>query len=351
MLADTAFSIGTHTIGEGRCFVIAEAGVNHNGDIALAHKLIDAAVDAGADAVKFQTFKSEQLISEGAPKAAYQQKATGTGESQLEMIKALELSFDDFAALHDHCVTRGIIFLSTPFDHGSVDFLNRLGVPAFKIPSGEITNFALMAHIGRCARPMILSTGMSTLKEVADALAVLEQGGDAGIAVLHCVSNYPADPADANLRAMETMRRALSRPVGWSDHTTGCDIAFAAVALGASIVEKHFTLDKSLNGPDHSASLDPKELADLARGIRRVEIALGDGVKCSRSSEADTRVVARRSLFLRHGLATGDPITADALIAMRPAGGIGPNELKNVIGRQAARALSAGTMIGWTDLA
>ena len=350
------FSIGRHGIGPDpaghtRCFLIAEAGVNHNGDVGLAHQLIDTAVAAGADAIKFQTFKSELVISEAAPKAAYQRKATGSDQSQLEMIKALELSFDDFAALQAHCKESGIIFLSTPFDADSVEFLDRLGMPAFKIPSGEITNFELLSRIGHCAKPMILSTGMSTLAEVGDALAVLTRENDPGLAVLHCVSNYPADPADANLRAMETMHRAFERPIGWSDHTTGCDIAFAAVALGACIVEKHFTLDRSMRGPDHGASLDPIELAVLVRGIRRVEAALGDGTKQPCPSEADTRQVARRSLFLRRSMETGDAITREAIIAMRPGGGIAPNDLGQVLGRRLRRPLPAGAMIGWPDLA
>lgn len=355
MISQQSFQISRHRIGpggdgRGRCFLIAEAGVNHNGDPALAHRLIDVAADAGADAVKFQTFRSEQLISVGAPKAAYQRKATGSSESQLEMIKELELSFDDFAALQDHCTQRGLVFLSTPFDHDSVAFLDRLPVPAIKVPSGEITNFPLLAHIARCTKPVILSTGMATLQEVAEALDVLGPAEDQGIAILHCVSSYPTDPADANLNAMETMRVAFGHPVGWSDHTTGCDIAFAAVALGAAVVEKHFTLDTSLPGPDHRASLDPRQLTELVRGMRRVEAALGDGEKRPRPCEADTRDVARRSLFLCHDLAAGSTITAGTLSALRPAGGIGPNELEQVLGRKAARSLKAGDMIAWADL-
>lgn len=345
------FEIAGQAVGGGRCFVIAEAGVNHNGDIAKARGLIDAAVAAGADAVKFQTFKADRVISPSALKAAYQRATTGGEESQLEMIRRLELSEAKFRQLKQHCDAKGIIFLSTPFDHESVDFLDSLGVPAFKVPSGEITNLPLLGDIAGRAKPVVLSTGMSDMAEVERAVGALVSHGSPALAILHCVSNYPADPRDANLRAMATLRAKFGRPVGFSDHTAGIDIALAAVALGASVIEKHFTLDKTLPGPDHRASLDPQELQALVGGIRRVEQALGDGVKLAKPSEADTRTAARRSLFLRNALPAGRDIAADQLVALRPAGGIEPDQLDQLIGRRAARDLAAGDMLQWSDLA
>lgn len=344
--------IGERLVGPGRpCFVIAEAGINHNGDLAMARRLIDVAAEAGADAVKFQTFKAELVISAEAPKAAYQLANTDPAESQLEMARGWQLPYDDFLTLRDHCRARGIIFLSTPFDHDSLDFLAGAGVPAIKIASGEITNVPLLRHAGATGLPVILSTGMSYLSEVQAAVAELKGAGCRDLVVLHCVSNYPADPADANLRAMAAMAEALGLPVGYSDHTAGRAVALAAVALGACVLEKHFTLDTSLPGPDHKASLDPAELAALVAGIRAVEAALGDGRKAPREAEADTRKVARRSLFLTRDLAAGEALEPNSLVALRPAGGIAPNELAQLAGRTTARALSAGQMLQWPDLA
>jgi N,N'-diacetyllegionaminate synthase len=345
----SAFDIGGMRIGEGRCFVIAEAGVNHNGSAELAVRLIEAAVAAGADAVKFQTFKAELEISASAPKATYQQTATDPDESQLEMVRALELSDEEFAKLKTHCDERGIIFLSTPFDHSSVDLLNRLGVPAFKVSSGDITNLPLIRHMGGLGVPAILSTGMAYLEEVEEAAAVLAEARCPALAILHCVSNYPAAPEDTNLRAMDTLREAFGVPVGLSDHSAGIEIAIGAVARGAAVIEKHFTLDKTLAGPDHKASLDPTELRALVTGIRKIEAALGDGVKAPRASESNTREVARRSLFLRVDLRGGQDIAPDDLIALRPAGGIPPNEIETVVGRHAVRDLAAGTMLRPAD--
>ncbi len=347
----TSFSIGPQVIGEGRCFVIAEAGVNHDGDPARAAAMIDVAAAAGADAIKFQTFRAEAVISAGAPKAAYQRRTTGAGESQLDMIKRLELAPSDFRALAAHCAAAGIAFLSTPFDEASVELLSGIGVPAFKAPSGEITNLPLLACIGRRGRPVILSTGMADMAEVSRAVETLREAGCPDLALLHCVSSYPADPADCNLRAMATMRETFGLPVGFSDHSTGIDIALAAAALGAAVIEKHFTLDKALPGPDHQASLDPEELAALLAGIRRVEAALGDGVKAPRPAEADTAAVARRSLFLREPVSAGQGIEPANIVALRPAGGIEPHALAEVAGRRAARDLPAGSMLRWTDLA
>ncbi len=343
--------IAQHPIGDGApCFVIAEAGINHNGDVALAHRLIDVAVRAGADAVKFQTFRAAQVISPAAPKAAYQKRNTGGDESQLEMARRWEFGESEFRALQRHCAESGILFLSTPFDHDSVDLLARLDVAAFKVASGEVTNLPLLRHIATTGRPVILSTGMSWLGEVDAAVRALREAGCGALALLHCVSNYPAAPADANLRAMATMARAFAVPVGYSDHTLGLEVALAAVALGAAIVEKHFTLDRSLPGPDHKASLTPDELAALVSGIRAVEAALGDGVKAPREAEADTRRVARRSLFLVRDVAAGAALDEHDLIALRPSGGIDPAETDRLVGAVARRKLAAGEMLGWNDV-
>ncbi len=317
----------------------------------MARRLIDVAAEASADAVKFQTFKAELVISAAAPKAAYQLENTDPGESQLQMAKTCELAFEDFRGLQRHCRERGIIFLSTPFDHDSLDFLVEAGVPALKVASGEITNFPLLHRAAAAGKPIILSTGMSSLAEVEAAVAELRGGGCRELAVLHCVSNYPADPGDANLRAMLTMGAALDVPVGYSDHTLGLPVALASVALGASILEKHFTLDTSLPGPDHVASLDPAQLRALVQGVRSVEAALGTGVKSPSSAELDTRSIARRSLFLGRDVAVGQTVEADALVALRPSGGISPHELARVSGRKAARGLKAGEMLQWQDLA
>ncbi len=347
----STFDVGGEHIGEGRCFVIAEAGVNHNGDAHMAARLIDAAVAAGADAVKFQTFKADQVVSMAAPKASYQQTTTAPGESQFEMVRALELNDTQFAELKAHCDRHGIVFLSTPFDHPSVELLHGLGMSAFKIPSGEITNLALIRHIGGLGLPAILSTGMAYLEEVDRAVAALTEAGCPALAILHCVSNYPAAPEDTNLRAMDTLREAFGVPVGLSDHSAGIEIALGAVARGAAVIEKHFTLDKTLPGPDHQASLDPDELCALVTGIRKIEAAMGDGIKAPQPSEANTREVARRSLFLRAALRGGQNIALDDLIALRPGGGIPPNEIEIVVGRRAARDLAAGTMLQPADFA
>jgi N,N'-diacetyllegionaminate synthase len=344
--------IADQTIGPGRpCFVVAEAGVNHGGSLEAAIRLIDVAKAAGANAVKFQTFKAEQVMTANAPKAAYQLRLTNPKESQLEMARALELPYDAFRALQQHCQQTGMLFLSTPFDHDSVDFLVSLGVPALKIPSGEINNFPFLERCARSGKPVILSTGMSYLSEVDEAIRVLRDSGCSHLALLHCVSAYPADPKEANLRAMRTMSRAFQVPVGLSDHTMGCVAAVAAVALGACIIEKHFTLDKSLPGPDHRASLEPGELADLVRMIREVEGALGTGAKAPAPGEIATREMARRSLVLRCDVAQGKTIDDEALIALRPPGGIAPSLLRMVVGRRAARDLCAGDQLHWTDLA
>jgi N,N'-diacetyllegionaminate synthase len=345
------FVLAGRAIEPGRpVFVIAEAGVNHNGDAAMARALIDAAADSGADAVKFQTFRTSALTSRTAPKAAYQIEATGAGESQSEMLMRLELSTETLRALQAHAAARGIVFFSTPFDEASADTLGALGVPMFKVPSGEITNLPLLRHIAAKGKPIILSTGMSTLDEVAQALAAIGDVADVPVAILHCVSAYPAPVGEVNLRAMDALRDRFGRPVGLSDHTLGLEIALAAVARGAAIVEKHLTLDKNLPGPDHRASLEPVEMAAMVRGIRNIEAALGDGVKRPMPSELDTRRVARKSLVAARALRAGEELVKDAVAVKRPGTGISPAELERALGRRVRRDLAADDVIDWTAL-
>lgn len=325
-------------------FLIAEAGVNHNGDPERAIAMIDAAAEAGADAVKFQTFKAESLAAASAPLADYQKKGTSAGD-QRAMLKALELSPKVHESLARRCKEKKIMFLSTPFDEESADLLERLGVEMFKIPSGEITNTALISHIARKKRPLLVSTGMSTLDEVAAAVVAVQGAGNDRLALLHCVSDYPAAPADANLKAMRTMADTFCVPVGFSDHTPGIDISVAAAALGADLIEKHFTLDKTLPGPDHAMSLDTAELRAWVVSVRNAAAALGDGVKVPRPSEEKIRRVARRSLVLTAALPKGTVLTAGHLCAKRPGTGIPPSELGDVLGKTLSRDLPADTVL------
>jgi len=326
-------------------FVIAEAGVNHNGDLKLARDLIDLAVDAGADAVKFQTFRADLLATPTAPKAEYQLQTTGTAESQLEMLRGLELSSNAHRELQAYCRERGIIFLSTPFDEESVDFLDSLGVPAFKISSGDLTNSPLLEYIAGKGKPVILSTGMSEISELIEAISVLNLAGCENPILLHCVSNYPADPAEVNLRAMQTMRAAFDLPVGFSDHTEGIDVSLAAVALGACVIEKHFTLDRTLPGPDHRASLEAAELRQLIQSIRRIESALGNGRKVPTASEVETAKVARRSLFASVDIPAGATLKREMVMMRRPGTGLSPAILNTLIGQRAVSDIAAGTIL------
>ena len=345
------FSVGERRIGAGaRTFVVAEAGVNHNGDLALGEALVDAAATAGADAVKFQTFRTDALVSRAAPKAGYQVETTGAGESQREMLARLELSPEAHARLQECCAKRGVVFFSAPFDEASADALERLGAPLIKIPSGEITNVPFLRHVARKRRPMIVSTGMSTLDEVAVAVAAIRESGDPPIALLQCVSAYPAPPGDMNLRAMDTLRERFGVPVGLSDHTLGLEVALAAVARGATVIEKHLTLDRTLAGPDHRASLEPGEMAALVRGIRVVEAALGDGEKRPMPSELDTRRVARKSLVAARPIRAGERLVKDAVAIKRPGTGVSPAELEQALGRRVRRDLAADDVIDWTAL-
>lgn len=345
-------------MNNGKVFIIAEAGVNHNGDIALAKKLIDIAAKAGVDAVKFQTFSTEKLISRFAKKAAYQKKGTRDTETQFEMAKRLELGFTDFRRLKTYTKKKGIIFLSTAFDFESADFLAGLDLPVFKIPSGEITHRAFLTHIAAKGKPILLSTGMSTLAEVDNAIRwIMERERTVDVedyfpplTLMHCVSNYPAAYENTNLRAIATMREAFKLPVGLSDHSEGIEIALAAVALGATVIEKHFTIDKSLEGPDHRASLDGDELSALVAGIRHIEAAMGDGIKRPVASEAEIALVARRSIVARCAITRGVKISPSMLTAKRPGTGIAPCDIHLVVGRTARRTIEEDQVIEWEDI-
>jgi len=341
-----AISIGKREVGKGKpCLIIGEAGVNHNGNFELARELVDVAIDAGCDAVKFQTFKAEKVCSPVAPKATYQQQTTDAEESQLEMGRKLELPFAAFRELYQYSTGRGILFLSTPFDYDSADFLAELPLPAFKVPSGEITNLFFVEHLARKGRPLIVSTGMATMEEVAAAVETIRAAGNRQIILLQCVSNYPADPSSMNLRAMQTLEDAFGVAAGLSDHTVGSEVAFAAVALGACIIEKHFTLSHELPGPDHRASLEPEELVRLVSGIRKIEAALGDGVKRPVTEELNTAAVARRSLVAARFIPAGTMLTLDMLDILRPGTGLPPAMRPQLLGRHVRLDIEAGTLL------
>lgn len=327
--------------------VIAEAGVNHNGDLRLAKALVEAAAAAGADLVKFQTFVASRIIAPHAPKADYQKSATGVAESQQDMVRKLELSRADHEVLIQHCRRCGIGFFSTAFDAGSFDLLVDLGVDRVKIPSGEITNLPLLRHMTRLGMPVLLSTGMARLGEIEDAIEAIERAGTPRslITVLHCTTEYPAPMAEVNLRAMAALRACLGVEVGYSDHTPGIEIPVAAVALGASVIEKHFTLDRNLPGPDHQASLVPDELKAMVTAIRNVEQALGDGIKRPMPSELKNRAIARKSLVASRPIAAGEPFSGANLTAKRPGSGISPMRWDDVVGRRAPRHFAADEII------
>lgn len=338
----------------GGTFVIAEAGVNHNGRLDLALRLVEVAAEAKADAVKFQTFRAERLASAAAPKAEYQSDQTGGG-TQLSMLRQLELSDDDHRAVVRRCNELGIEFMSTPFDAGSADFLVELGMRRIKVPSGELTNKPFIEHLARLGKPLVVSTGMATLDEVQESLSWIKAVHDSQplvpiVTLLHCTSNYPAAPDDVNLRAMATLASETGFPVGYSDHTSGIAVATAAVALGAVVIEKHFTLDRSLPGPDHQASLEPDELVAMIDAIRVVERCLGSGKKEPRATEWTMRDVARRSLTLVKNMNSGERLQAGDIDILRPGNGIAPKFEKDVIGRRLARELPAGTTLQWSDL-
>jgi len=340
--------IAGRKIGPGQpCFIIAEAGVNHNGSLDLALKLVDAAAAAGADVVKFQTFRADRLVTKDAPKAEYQIRATGCAGTQYEMLKRLELTEDDHRALIARCESRGVLFLSTPFDEGSCDYLESLGLPAFKLSSGELTNLPFLAHVAGKGRPVILSTGMATLQEVDAAVWTLRRSGNDRLVLLQCASDYPADPGEANLRAMTSMRSLFGFPVGFSDHTPGIAAAITAVVLGACVVEKHFTLDRELPGADHRASLEPEELEEMVRGIRVAESALGDGEKRPGAGEAATARVVRKSLVAACDISAGTVLGPEHISVKRPGTGIPPGMRERLLGRKMRVAVPSGTLFDW----
>jgi len=322
-----------------RTLIIAEAGVNHNGDLGLARQLIDAAADAGADLVKFQTFNASRQVTRLAKKAAYQTQMTDGKESQHDMLQRLELTESSHHELIAHCATRGIGFFSTGFDIESIDLLLSLGQRLFKIPSGEITNLPYLRHIGQLGKNTILSTGMASLGDIEAAIDVLELAGTprANITVLHCTTEYPTPMAEVNLRAMQSIQAAFGVAVGYSDHTQGIEVAIAAVAMGASVIEKHFTLDRNLPGPDHQASLEPAELKAMVVAVRNIEAALGDGIKRLTPSEARNKPAARKSLVASKAIMAGEVFNAQNITAKRPGTGISPMQWDEVIGRTAPR--------------
>lgn len=330
-------------------FVIAEAGVNHNGSLERAKAMVAAAAKAGVNAVKFQTFRAETLVTGTAAKAGYQQQATGSEESQYQMLKKLELSGADFRELKACCGNNQVEFLSTPFDLASVDLLADIGMKRWKLPSGEMTNLPYLRKVGSFGQEVILSTGMSEMNEIEAALSVLESAGTARsqITLLHCNTEYPTPMHDVNLRAMQTLRDSFAglKGVGYSDHTLGIEVPVAAVAMGAAVIEKHFTLDRSLPGPDHRASLEPGELADMVRVIRNIENAMGDGVKRPTSSELKNRSIARKSIVAAQHIAAGEVFTVNNLTVKRPGTGISPMDWDEVIGRIANRSYERDELI------
>ena len=343
----SSFQAGKHIIGgENRCFIIAEAGINHNGSLEQAKALIDAAVEAGADAVKFQTFRAKNLVTPTAPMAEYQKANLGSGNTQFEMLEKLELQVADHKTLIAYCESRNITFLSTPFSIESAELLAELDLPAFKVPSGEITNTPFLRHVASKKIPMIISTGMSNLAEVERAVSVVREVGMEDFVLLHCVSNYPASVASTNLRAMETLATAFRCPVGYSDHTLGITVPIAAVAMGAKVIEKHFTLSRDLEGPDHKASLEPSELKAMVQAIRDVEAALGDGIKRPQAEELNTAAVARKSIVATRRIPESKLIEEGDLQLLRPGTGLNADQIPLVLGRTACRTIEAGEMIG-----
>ena len=330
---------------KNKTFIIAEAGVNHNGSFELAKQLVDKAVWAGADCIKFQTFNSKNLVSKNAQKAEYQKKTTDSSESQLEMLKKLELSKEEFIELRDYCNQKGIMFLSTPFDLESIDFLASIGVKTWKIPSGEITNYPFLRAIGKRKESVIMSTGMCTLDEVRDAIKVLKYFGTTDITLLHCTTEYPAPYDSVNLKAMLTLQKEFGFKVGYSDHTNGIEVPVAAVAMGASVIEKHFTLDKNMEGPDHKASLEPDELKLMVQSIRNVEVALGDGKKQPSDAEKKNIAIARKSIVAACEIKKGEIFTEENLTAKRPGNGISPMNWAEVLGKIAKRDFSEDELI------
>jgi len=326
-------------------FVIAEAGVNHNGSLDLAKKLVDAAKGAGADCVKFQTFVSKNIVSKNAVKAEYQKLQTEPKESQQDMLKKLELSFDEFVELNKYCKSIDIEFMSTAFDFDSIDFLDSLEMGTWKIPSGDITNLPYLIKIAKLNKPVILSTGMSTMEDIRSAIKALKENGAVEITVLHCTTEYPTPFEDVNLRAMNTIMEEFGVEVGYSDHTKGIEVPIAAVALGATVIEKHFTLDSNMEGPDHKASLEPNELKAMVDSIRHIELALGNGLKQPAESEKKNMAVARKSIIASKDIKEGELFTEENLTVKRPGDGISPMRWFDVVGKPAPRDFEEDELI------
>ena len=327
-------------------FIIAEAGVNHNGSLKLAKKLVDEAKNAGVDCIKFQTFIAENIVSKTAVKAEYQKQNTNNScESQYNMLKKLELSFSDFIELNNYCKAKNIQFLSTAFDFDSIDFLSSLDMNVWKIPSGEITNLPYLIKIANLGKDIILSTGMSTMEEIQNALSVLKTNGAGNITVLHCTTEYPAPFADVNLKAMLTIKDEFNVNIGYSDHTKGIEIPISAVALGATVIEKHFTLDKNMQGPDHKASLEPHELKKMVESIRNVESALGDGIKRLAESEKKNISIARKSIIAKRDIKKGEIFTQENLTVKRPGNGISPMKWFEILGQEAIKDFKEDELI------
>lgn len=343
--------INARLVGEGKpCFIIAEAGVNHNGEIKLAKELIDVAKEARADAVKFQAFRAEELATETIAKESYQKVLTGSEETQFEMLKRLEFSKRALAELKAYSEEKGIIFLATPYDEKSADLLDEMGVPAFKIGSGEITHIPLLRHIAKKGVPIILSTGASNLQEIREAVNEIKRTGTKDIILLHCTSNYPVKLEDVNLRAMQTLKSEFNLPVGYSDHTLGIEVPITAVALGACVIEKHFTIDKSLAGPDHKASAEPDELKQMVNSIRKTELALGSPIKKPCKSEKETLKLGRRSLVSKTEIKRGETLTEYSIAVKRPGTGIMPKHLMDFCGGKAVRDIKKDEILSWQDI-
>ena len=331
-------------------YVIAEAGVNHNGNVDTALKMIEMAKECGCDCIKFQTYKTENLVTKTAPKAQYQVQNTKNNDSQFSMLKELELSYSDFFALKKYCDEVGIDFMSTPFDKESVELLEKLDVKSYKISSGDVTNKPLLEYIASKNKPIIVSTGMCTLDEVEEAVDWIEQVGNKSISLLHCTSNYPTPIEEVNMKAMLTLGRKFPYAIGYSDHTKGILIPAMAVAMGAKIIEKHFTLDKNMDGPDHQASLDVTELKEMVGTIRTIELAMGNGVKVPALSELSTRNVARKSIVLKKDMKRGDVITSDDLEIKRPGNGIAPKYMEQLLGKVLKRDIQADELLRYEDM-
>ena len=335
-----------------KTIIIAEAGVNHNGSLDLAKKLVDAAADAGVDFVKFQTFKAEKLVSASAKKASYQTKNTGSKNSQLEMLQQLELSHKDHEELIQYCKQKNIHFFSTAFELDSLDYLASIGLRLFKIPSGELTNLPYLQKVASLADEVILSTGMSDINEISEAIQVLFASGIVKdkLTILHCNTQYPTPMEDVNLLAMLHIKEVFGVKIGYSDHTLGIEVPIAAVALGAVVIEKHFTLDRSMSGPDHAASLEPRELSQMVQAIRNIEKALGKGEKVVSASESVNKSIARKSIHLAIDKKKGEVIDANDLEMLRPGDGISPMLMHQVIGQKCKQDLQAGTKLSFKDL-